>query len=74
LALPVSVIVRQRRAKFLLPGPSQLQNPVREGAQAFLSQNPFHSMPAQIGAYTQRSLAPGRMIGHEVLREAPIIE
>jgi hypothetical protein len=74
LALLVSVIARRLRAKFLLLRLAQLQNPLGKGVETLLDQCPLQAVPAQIGAYPERSLAPRRMISHEVFRVAPIIE
>ena len=51
-----------------------MHNPVRKGVEALPDQIPFQPVPAQIGAHAQGPLAPRRMIGHEVLSVAPIIE
>ncbi len=68
LALPVGVVARQLRAKFLLPGFSQLHNPVRKGVEAFLDQIPLQAMPAQIGAHTQAVPGPAQ---HDRPRSSP---
>ena len=74
MALPVSVIGRQLSAKFLLLGFSQMHNPVRKGVETLLDQNPFQTVPAQLGANPQRSLTPCGMIGDKIFRIAPVIE
>jgi hypothetical protein len=74
LPLLVSVGGRQLGAKFLVPRLSQLHNPVGKGVETLLDQNPRKAQPAQIGADTDRSLAAGRVVGHEILRVAPVIE
>jgi len=70
----LSVIARRLGAKFLLPGLAKLRYPVGKGIEAFLGQSGVQAAPAQIGAHAQRSLAPRRMIGHEILGEAPVVE
>ena len=74
LALPVSVSARQFCAKFLLPGLSQVHNPLGKGVETFLDQGPLQAVAAQIGSYAERSLSPRRMISHEILGVAPVIE
>jgi len=51
-----------------------MHNPVRKGVEALLDQRALQTVAAQFGAYAQQPLAPRGMIGHEVLREAPIVE
>ena len=53
---------------------SQLRNPAGKGIETFLDKNSLQTVPAQLGAHAQRSLAPRGMIGHEVLRVTPVIE
>jgi hypothetical protein len=74
LPLLVSVGGRQLGAEFLVPHLSQLHNPVGKGVETLLDQNPCKAQPAQIGADTDRPLAAGRVVGHEILRVAPVIE
>jgi len=74
LPLSVSVSARHLRAKFLLPGLSQMHNPVGKGIETFLDQGALQAVAAQIGAYAQRPLSPGSMIGHEILGVAPVIQ
>ena len=74
MPLSVSVSARHLRAKFLLPGLPQMHNPVGKGVETFLDQPPRKAQPAQIGADADRSLASGRVVGHEILRVAPVIE
>jgi hypothetical protein len=72
--LPVGVAGRQLRAEFLLPGGSQVHDPVGKGVETLPDQISLQAMPAQIGAHTQGPLAPRGVIGHEILQVAPIIE
>jgi hypothetical protein len=72
--LPVGVAGGQLRAKFLLPGASQVHNPVGKGVEALPDQSSLQAVPAQIGAHAQRALAPRGVVGHEILQVAPIIE
>jgi hypothetical protein len=74
LALFVSVGARQLRAEFLLPRPSQMPNPVGNGVEAFLDLGPLQPVAAQVGADAERPVTPRRMIRHEILGEAPVIE
>jgi hypothetical protein len=74
LALLVSVSAGQLCAKFLLPGVSQVHNPLGKGVETFLDQSLLQSVAAQIGSYAERSLSPRRMISHEILGVAPVIE
>ena len=57
-----------------MPRLSQVHNPVGKGVEALPYQISLQAVPAQIGAHAQGPLAPRRMIGHEVLSVAPIIE
>jgi len=51
-----------------------MHNPVGKGVETLLDQSALQAVAAQIGAYTERSLSPGRMISHEILGVAPVIE
>ncbi len=51
-----------------------MHNPVGKGVEAFLDQSALQAVAAQIGAHAERSLPPGRVISHEILGVAPIIE
>ena len=51
-----------------------MQNPVGEGVEALPDQISLQAVPAQIGAHAQGPLAPRGVIGHEILKVAPIIE
>jgi hypothetical protein len=72
--LPVGVAGGQLRAKFLLPGCSQVRNPVGKGVEALPDQIALQAVPAQIGTQAQGPLAPRGVISHEILQVAPIIE
>ena len=74
MALLVSVSAGQLCAKFLLPGISQVHNPLGKGVETFLDQRPLQAVAAQFGSYAERSLSPRRMISHEILGVAPVIE
>ena len=74
MPLFVGVVAGQLGAEFLLPRFSQLHNPVRICVETFLDQSPCKAVPAQLGAYADGALAPGGVIGHEILSVAPIIK
>jgi len=74
LPLFVGVVARQLGAEFLLPRFSQLHNPVGKAVETFLDQGSLQAVPAQFGPHPDRSMAPSRMIGHEILGVAPVIE
>jgi hypothetical protein len=57
-----------------LPDLSQVHNPLGKGVETFLDQGPLQAVAAQIGSYAERSLSPRRMISHEILGVAPVIE
>jgi hypothetical protein len=72
--LPVGVAGGQLRAKFLLPGRSQVPNPVGIGVEALPDQISLQTVPAQLGAHAQGALAPRGVVGYEILQVAPIVE
>jgi len=51
-----------------------MHHPVGKGVQTLLDRSPLQAVPAQFGAHAQRPLAARRVIGHEILGVAPIIE
>jgi len=74
LTLPVSEIARQLLAELFLPSSSEVQDPVRKGAETLLDLGSLQSVPAQFGAHAPRSLAAPGMKGYEAFRVTPIVE
>jgi hypothetical protein len=74
LSLPIGVIARQLRAKFLLPRRSQMREPVRVGSKIFLDSSSPQAVPAQFRTHAKRPLASGSMIDDEIFHITPIVE
>ena len=74
MALPVSVKGRSLRTKLLLMRFTQLGDPVGIRFDGLFDQGSLHPNFTQVRPHPQGPLAPPRMVGHEVLDVAAVID
>src|ERR1700733_10571457 len=74
LALPISVIGRQRSSKLLFASSLKLGEPVRIGCKRRVERRARQAEVAQFLAHAIGALTTAGMIGHEVLEIATVVE